>query len=34
LKSFARKMRRLIPESQLLQAPAPGWKQRRAVTLK
>lgn len=34
LKNFARKMRRLIPESQLLQAPAPGWKQRRAVALK
>ena len=29
LKSFARRLRNLIPESRLLEAPAPGWKGRR-----
>jgi phenylpropionate dioxygenase-like ring-hydroxylating dioxygenase large terminal subunit len=33
LKSFARKIRALIPESQLLRQPAPGWRYHRAVTL-
>lgn len=33
LKSFARKIRGLIPESQLLRQPAPGWRFHRAVTL-
>jgi len=34
LKSFARRMRQLIPESRLLQAPEPGWKRHRAITMK
>jgi carnitine monooxygenase subunit len=31
LRSFARKLRQLIPESRLPQPPAPGWSQRPAV---
>ncbi len=31
LRSFCRKMRRLIPESRLRQAPAPGWSSRAPV---
>ena len=34
LKNFARRMRALIPESRLLEPPAPGWRRNRAVTLK
>ncbi|MFV3074431.1 aromatic ring-hydroxylating oxygenase subunit alpha [Niveispirillum fermenti] len=34
LRSFARRIRSLIPESRLMQAPAPGWKGRRAVPMK
>ncbi|MFV3128334.1 aromatic ring-hydroxylating oxygenase subunit alpha [Niveispirillum sp. KHB5.9] len=34
LRSFARRIRSLIPESRLAQAPAAGWKGRRAVPMK
>jgi hypothetical protein len=31
LRSFARKLRRLIPEARLPQSPAPGWSRRAPV---
>jgi phenylpropionate dioxygenase-like ring-hydroxylating dioxygenase large terminal subunit len=33
LRSFCRKMRRLIPEARLRQPPAPGWSQRSAMSV-
>ena len=34
LRNFARRMRSLIPESRLLEAPAPGWRQKRVLSFK